>query len=188
MESISSVSNRAVLEKIIEDYARKRFNSRKRISLDKILRIVRAYWEFDKTSQDIAREVGCSLCTVFKYWRATYYDRIRRKRGEAYKINFERDEKIKNLIEEGFTQTEISRELGVSRQAVGDYLKRHSEFPTPVGNRRERYILVKKLIGDGLNQTQIAEELGIKCGSLYSYCRENPELREMYRTRFVSRH
>jgi DNA-binding NarL/FixJ family response regulator len=71
--------------------------------------------------------------------------RLKRVRAEAIehtkqarRLALERREIMLGLIETGYSQADIARELGVTRQAIQKMLTLVPIPPTPVGVRRQR--------------------------------------------------
>jgi len=109
---------------------------------------------------------------------------IKRGRGrpKGVKNKTYRDyEEIKNLADEGYSQTEIARILNKSRATINAFLKYHSIPYQRVMPRR--YEGIERLIKEGLTMKKTSDELGVIYGSLAGYISRHPKLKKLYKER-----
>lgn len=92
------------------------------LGMDEIREIIEAYEDYTANATIASQNISYGKSTIIKYWRKVGFEI--KKRGGRGKDKGHRDvyEKYKLLLEQGQNQSKIAGELGISRQAVNDYL------------------------------------------------------------------
>lgn len=87
---------------------------------------------------------------------------------------------IKWLSGKGYSQSEIARIRGVTRQAEWSYQKRHSDLPDPIDGRysvANKYYAIKMFSEtQAFTRKEIANLLEVRYKSLNRFLREHPEI------------
>ena len=142
------------LERVLKNYTSSHF------SPQQLLEIIDAYEPSDQNALRASRKLLYCPGTILRCWRRAGFKIHKRGKG----VDLKKYGQIKQLIGEGLNQSEVSRELEVTRQAISFYLKCHPELKEIYESERTRNILethnqIKQLIESGFNQTKIAKEL-----------------------------
>ena len=90
-------------------------------------------------------------------------------------------ERYSNLLKEDLSRIEISRQLGISRQAVTDYLQKHPELTEPEDSRKgadgNKYQKIKELVEKGKSVKEISDKMNYSnAQNASAYLRQHPEL------------
>lgn len=122
----------------------------------------------------IAKKLGFSRTTV-KYWRRKFNLCANFKRGQAYdkrkgKKSIIPDEKIIELNLKGLNDTEIGKEVGLSKSAINKRRRRLGLKTLNTSRKRigkEKEELLKKLWFGPKTQKEISKKLGISMGGIH---------------------
>lgn len=131
--------------------------------MDKIDRIILKDCAEGKTYAEIAKEVG------LKYQAISY--RVKKLKAQGIEVsNFENirkteiDKKILDGLSRGKTQTEIGKELGLTKSTISYRIKMMKKDGVEISETRKTKIenIILNRLREGKTQKEIAEELGVK--------------------------
>lgn len=88
-------------------------------------------------------------------------------RSPKFMDSAKRDDMVRDLYRQGRTQSEIAREVGLSRQRIFQLLETLRVKKRVVPPRAERVRQIPSLIRQGLNGAAIARHFGISQGAVY---------------------
>jgi transposase len=149
----------------------------------KVQEIIDSYDKCNGNATKASRELNKPIQIIIKYWRKSGL-KIRKRglpKGSFRDVQSkERVNLIKKLVSQGKYQSEIAKELNVSRQSVNQLIeyynltKPHNEIKRI---KEKKYNLVNRLIEEGDSFKDIAEFTGFKrVDGLYGYLKRYPEL------------
>ena len=144
--------------------------------------IINSYETYGGNALRASKNLRYATTTILRYWRSAEL-RIK-PRGEPKNIlNYNL---IKDLISSNYSQIEMAGELGISPQAVNEYIKRH-RLKKPVSSKKKnmeyKYNLVKRLIEEEDFFEEIAGFIGINNSSFNSYLKRHSDLPKPKRRR-----
>ena len=137
--------------------------------------IINSYETYEGNALSASKNLRYATTTILRYWRSA--ELKIKPRGKSKNIlNYNL---IKDLISSNYSQIEMARKLGISPQAVNEYIKRYG-LEKPVSskkkNRECKYNLVKRLIEEEDFFEEIAGFIGINNSSFNSYLKRHPDL------------
>ena len=158
---------------ILKEYNEKNSGNLKRtkkeFSEDEVLELLQK----GLTQTEIGKQLGVSDNTIsnrIKKMRKRGVEiperkKTERKKTERKKENDEKDNKILEMLEEGLTQTEIGKQLGISHTAISNRIrkmrKRGVEIPERKKENDEKDNKILGMLEKGLTQTEIGKQLGV---------------------------
>ena len=144
--------------------------NKRHLRAERIQKIINSYQTCNGNAARASRGLWCSYATVLKHWKSEGL-KIKGIKGKSGPRDKSQYNLVQELIASGCSRSEISRELGISRQAVQRYTNYHN-LECIDGRRKkgdERYNLIKRLIEEGDLFEEIAEFSGISSFHVYLY-------------------
>ena len=149
--------------------------NRRKLSQEDVEEIINSYETYGGNALRASKNLRYAVTTILRYWRSAEL-RIK-PRGEPKNIlNYNL---VNDLILSNYSQIEMAKKLGISPQAVNEYIKRH-RLKKPVSSKKKnmeyKYNLVKRLIEEEDFFEEIAGFIGINNSSFNSYLKRHPDL------------
>src|SRR3989344_3931302 len=149
--------------------------NRRKLSQEDVDEIINSYETYGGNALRASKNLRYAVTTILRYWRSAEL-RIK-PRGEPKNIlNYNL---VNDLILSNYSQIEMARKLGISPQAVNEYIKRHG-LKKPVSSKKKnmeyKCNLVKRLIEEEDFFEEIAGFIGINNSSFNSYLKRHSDL------------